>query len=58
MVDDGLDLGDKEWSTVLGVPRDVEVDLGVIVTTHDAVSRALERLKPNREKPRERGSGE
>ena len=33
-MDDRLDLGDQERCAALGVPDDVQVDLGVVIARH------------------------
>src|SRR5690348_14707424 len=38
MMDDGLHLGDEERGAVLGVPGEVQVDLGVEVLSHEVVA--------------------
>ena len=34
---DGLDLGNEERRTGLGVPDDVEIDFGIVIAGHDDV---------------------
>src|SRR5437879_6161061 len=50
MMDDGFNLRREERRAILGVPDDMEVDLGVIVSGHGKSPY----LKVNNEKPRER----
>jgi len=58
VVDDLLDLGREQRPALLGMPGEVQVNLGVEVPGHRAMPPPVKgtRLKPNGEKPRERGS--
>ena len=54
-MDDGFDFGDEQRGAFLRVPGDVQIDFGVVVARHGETPDEDKWLKPNSEKPRERG---
>src|SRR5262245_34357573 len=58
MPDNGFDFWHQQLQAVLGVPNDMEIDFAVEIARHLMPPRGVLGLKPNREKARERASGD